>query len=131
VKQRRRVTPCRLGSFLRLSVLVFLANLILPASGVAITVVGTPRADLLRGTPAADKVLGAAGADRLFGYAGDDLLVGGPGRDRMYGGTGNDRLLARDGTRDYVDCGPGRDVAVVDLIDAVAGNCEVVQKPAS
>jgi Ca2+-binding RTX toxin-like protein len=42
------------------------------------------------------------------------LLTGGKGRDRLLGGSGSDRLLARDGVRDRVDGGPGRDTARVD-----------------
>jgi hypothetical protein len=45
--------------------------------------------------------------------------------DRLSGGAGNDRVTAVDGKRDAVDCGPGRDTAVVDSHDRVRG-CEHV-----
>jgi hypothetical protein len=109
-------------------VLVVTAALLVPASVMALTLVGTPKPDLLRGSKQGDKVFGLGANDRLYGFAGNDLIVGGPGKDKMYGGTGNDRLEARDGQRDLVDCGPGNDTAVVDSIDQVV-SCEHVQRP--
>jgi Tol biopolymer transport system component len=79
---------------------------------------GTARGDVLRGTGLRDLVHGFAGDDTIEGRAGDDALFGGPGADR---------LLARDGLRDSVDCGPGRDLAVVDRRDVVRG-CERVTR---
>lgn len=107
---------------------------------------GTGRADLFRGTKAGDDLRGGAGADRLSGGPGADCLTGGPGRDLLRGGpgadvliggagrdvlaggTGSDRILARDGRRDTVVCGPGRDRATVDALDRTTG-CEVVRRP--
>jgi Ca2+-binding RTX toxin-like protein len=98
---------------------------------------GTARADRLTGTTANDVLYGLGGADVLSGRAGNDVLYGGrgndvldggPGADRLFGGPGNDTLRARDGRRDLVDCGPGRDTAVVDRIDRVSG-CELVRRP--
>jgi hypothetical protein len=43
-------------------------------------------------------------------------------------GTGNDRIAARDGTRDTIRCGPGRDTVVADRKDVVAWNCERVRR---
>lgn len=104
---------------------------------------GTAGADSIAGSPLADRIHGLAGRDRLRGRAGGDaiaggsgpdlivgdsgadVLIGGPGADRMWGGPGNDRLLARDGVRDVVNCGTGRDRAVVDRFDVVRG-CERV-----
>jgi Ca2+-binding RTX toxin-like protein len=63
----------------------------------------------------------------LRGLAGNDLLDGGRGADRLDGGSGNDTLAARDGTRDTVACGPGRDKATVDSLDRVSG-CETVRR---
>jgi hypothetical protein len=63
----------------------------------------------------------AAGADRLYGDAGDDRLYGGAGRDLLRGGRGNDRLNARDGRRDRVVCGRGRDVVKADPNDRLNG----------
>jgi hypothetical protein len=78
---------------------------------------GTERSDLLRGTALRDLVYGFAGDDTIEGRGGDDALFGGPGADR---------LLAWDGRRDTVDCGPGRDQAVVDRRDVIRG-CERVR----
>ncbi len=98
---------------------------------------GTKKADTLRGGPAAETIRGGRGNDRLSGGGGNDLLLGGPGRDRLNGGrgrdvleggAGRDRLEARDGKRDRVGCGPGRDTAVVDRGDRVRG-CENVELP--
>ena len=89
---------------------------------------GTARADRLRGTSGVDKLYGRAGNDRLIGLAGNDLLDGGSGRDVLNGGAGNDTLRARDGQRDLVRCGSGRDLAVVDRRDVVARDCEAVRR---
>ena len=50
-----------------------------------------------------------------------------PGNDRLLGGAGNDSIKARDGQRDTIDCGPGRDIAIVDRLDR-ATHCEVIRK---
>jgi hypothetical protein len=106
-----------------------LAGLAVPAAVLAVTVIGTNRPDHLRGTAGPDRIFGRGATDRLYGFAGNDLLVGGPGSDHMYGGPGNDRLEARDGTRDFLNCGSGRDTAVVDNVDVAKRNCEVVLRP--
>jgi hypothetical protein len=84
---------------------------------------GTARNDVMYGLGGNDVLRGANGNDVLFGGVGSDVLYGGTGRDRLYGGPGNDTLWARDGQRDVVDCGPGRDIAHVDRIDRISG-CE-------
>lgn len=101
--------------------------------------------DTLLGGPDADRVVGGAGADDLAGGSGRDVIEGGPGDDvlrgdgsfpgeegvdpdRLLGGSGDDRILARDGRRDTIDCGPGRDTATVDRRDRVR-NCERVRRP--
>ena len=88
---------------------------------------GTAANDVLYGLGGADLLLGGKGNDVLYGGRGNDVLDGGPGNDRLFGGPGNDTLRARDGRRDLVDCGPGRDRAVVDRIDRVSG-CELVRR---
>jgi hypothetical protein len=100
-------------------------------------ITGTSRADHLNGTATADVIDGLAGNDSinggqgndtLFGGPGNDRLNGGPGKDKVYGGAGNDTILAADGTKDVVDCGPGRDTLIADKSDAVAKNCELVHR---
>lgn len=107
------------------------------AGGYALAekVTGTSGADLLRGGDD-DLILGLGGNDRLYGDDDDDRLLGGPGNDRLYGGDDNDRLdggpgndvhYARDGERDFVACGQGRDTAYVDRSDRTTA-CEVVKR---
>jgi hypothetical protein len=100
------------------------------------TIVGRGGRDLVFGGPGNDRIVGGAGADRLYGGRGDDVIVGGrgadflngnAGRDRLAGGLGGDFLvggtghdllgagpgddtvLGKDGFRDVVDGGRGRD----------------------
>ncbi len=96
-------------------------------------VTGTSKGEVLRGSARADQIRGYGGADRIFGYrgadvllggVGNDVIVGGLGNDQLFGGPGNDRLNSRDGLRDRVDCGNGRDTVIRDLRDVVARNCE-------
>ncbi len=102
----------------------------------AVVIRGTGRNDRLRGTARSERIRGRGGDDRLRGGRGPDCLSGGRGndrvtgnggRDRMRGGPGDDRLFAAGSARDVLDCGPGRDVAVVDRHD-VTRHCEVVRR---
>ena len=86
---------------------------------------GRPGAVMCVGTAAADELTGTPKADALDGLGGRDRIAGGRGADLLLGGAGRDVLFARDGTRDRVRCGPGRDVARVDQRDRVRG-CERV-----
>ena len=54
------------------------------------------------------------------------INVAGPGTSHVYGGPGSDTIYAANGEKDYIDCGPGQDRAVIDPFDVVH-NCEVVQ----
>ena len=94
--------------------------------------------DFLYGQRGADILQGDVGNDRLYGAALEDTLDGGRGGDRLYGGwgpdvidggDGNDVLNApeNDGQVDSVDCGPGRDTAIVSRKDQVFG-CETVRR---
>jgi hypothetical protein len=47
--------------------------------------------------------------------------------ERGYFGETSYRAVARDGDRDQVRCGPGRDVAWTDIKDRTSG-CEVVHR---
>lgn len=82
--------------------------------------------DTLIGRGGSDTLLGGAGDDTLDGGAGNDILIGGAGKDTLLGRTGSDTIIANDGEPDVVDCGPGRDRAIVDEVDRALG-CEVVQ----
>jgi hypothetical protein len=108
------------------------------------TLLGTTAGDLLRGLRGRDRIRGGAGndclfgnkgPDRLFGEAGDDTLNGGNSRDRLVGGAGRDSIRAgaapdviraRDGSRDEIDCGSGRDRVVADRNDRFK-SCERVR----
>jgi hypothetical protein len=96
------------------------------ATSHADRLVGTSRRDTLRGLGGGDTILGLAGDDLLDGGIGNDTLVGGKGRDLLYGRAGNDVLSVRDGTRDRVSCGKGRDRVIADRRDAVSRDCERV-----
>ena len=99
------------------------------STGERCTIVGTSRADVLRGTPGDDNICGLGGNDTISGLAGNDILDGGAGADRIEGGKGVDSLLgaagddfflARDGKRDDVDGGPGKDRGRVDPADWIS-----------
>lgn len=77
--------------------------------------------DVVEGQAGNDSVEGGDGADTLVGSVGRDRLVGGPGRDRLDGGSAEDELRARDGARDVVRGGRGRDTARVDRYDRLVG----------
>jgi hypothetical protein len=93
--------------------------------------------DVLRGGNGRDRIAGGDGRDRAFGNRGNDVLAGGRGRDIVHGGAGNDVIrgqggadrlfgeggnnrvfgnagrdfivVSRNGQRDFVDGGRGRD----------------------
>jgi Ca2+-binding RTX toxin-like protein len=81
--------------------------------------------DVIFGLGGNDTLLGGAGDDRIYGGPGNDVITGGPGADHLYGGPGSDTIFAADGERDFIDCGPGNDRAVVDSVD-ITIHCEVV-----
>jgi Ca2+-binding RTX toxin-like protein len=89
---------------------------------------GGAGSDRLLGGAGADRLYGGAAADRLEGGAGPDLVAGDGGNDRLFAGAGRNRLLgkqgrdllwARNGVRDRVAGGSGRDRAVLDRVDLV------------
>ncbi len=79
--------------------------------------------DRMYGEAGADRMTASAGNDRISAGAGNDRIVAGTGRDQVYGSSGNDLIDVRDGARDVVSCGPGRDTVVRDRRD-VLRNCE-------
>jgi hypothetical protein len=98
--------------------------------------VGGKGTDVLRGLRGADVLIGGAGADVLIGGKGPDVLRGGPGRDsfNMRDGVelpapGRDRIHARDGGQDEINCGAGRDLAIVDAAEDGIYDCERVREP--
>ena len=98
--------------------------------------------DVLYGGPGEDRIDGGKGEDVIYGGDGNDVLKeevpgnrtapsldGGPGEDMIYGGDGNDGLAAKDGQRDKLYCGAGRDTYYADKIDYVDSSCEVPVHP--
>jgi Ca2+-binding RTX toxin-like protein len=93
------------------------------------TVNGGPGDDMLYAGRRGSRLIGGPGADTLFGSAGRDIIGGGDGEDtisgglradELRGGAGRDTFYARDGYRDRVFGGLGRDRARVDrLLDRV------------
>ena len=94
-------------------------------------VVGAAGADRITGLAARDSLDGGPGADAVDGGAGNDLVIGGGGRDTLAGGDGLDTLWARDGWRDNVLCGRGKDYLYADFGDVWAADCEAVNRQAS
>jgi hypothetical protein len=120
-------------------------------------VVGGSGKDRIYGDSGKDELVGLGGTDRIYGGTGNDeinggglafgtdrrdTIYGGAGADkltdsqngkesagdRFFGGSGNDRIDDRDGNRDIIDCGAGRDSVLADQRDKVARNCERVRR---
>jgi Ca2+-binding RTX toxin-like protein len=90
---------------------------------------GLDLGDVLRGLGGNDVLVGLAGDDCLSGGAGNDTLRGDAGLDRFDGGAGNDAINSRDGRRETVTCGTGRqDRVTADRGDRLIG-CEIVRRP--
>ena len=85
-----------------------------------------------------DTLYGGNGMDYLDGGTGRDYLIGGPGADQLFGGSGRDILIGSGGRDEIdstdgvpgeqVDCGPGKDLARMDLKDQDKG-CESFRFP--
>lgn len=88
---------------------------------------GNSGKDKLQGDSGKDRLDGGSGADRLRGGSGADRLKGGRGRDSLKGDSGRDSIDVRDGQRDRVDCGSGRDKVKADKKDRLR-RCEVVHR---
>ena len=56
------------------------------------------------------------------------MITAGSGADKVYGGAGSDSIDVADGERDIVDCGPGNDRVVADLVDVLDKSCEVAAR---
>jgi len=66
---------------------------------------------------------GGPGEDTLTGSRFRNVLDGGPGQDILLASVGMDHIFARDGFRDEIRCGGGRDTVSRDRRDVVSG-CE-------
>jgi Ca2+-binding RTX toxin-like protein len=83
--------------------------------------------DTEQGDAGNDTIVGGKGKDKLVGGPGNDTLTGGGGRDSFSAGPGNDVINSRDGVRETVKCGPGRDTVRADRSDRLSG-CERVTR---
>lgn len=115
------------------------------ATAVAVDERGGSGPDRLVGGKGPDRLRGLRGKDVLVGGRGSDILIGGKGRDLLRGGKGRDsfnmkngvelaapgpdRIDARDGGQDEINCGAGRDRAIVDAFEDGVYNCEKVTEP--
>jgi len=70
--------------------------------------------DAMTGSEAQDFLTGGAGNDTFLALGGDDEMLGQAGDDTLNGGEGSD----------FNDCGAGVDLALVDPLDTVDGDCE-------
>jgi Ca2+-binding RTX toxin-like protein len=91
--------------------------------------IGTNGPDSIEGRGGADLIRGRGGNDILKGGTGRDQIVGGKGFDRIQGGGGHDVIRARDRKPDTIECGAGRDKAVVDRSEDGVYDCEVLRIP--
>jgi Ca2+-binding RTX toxin-like protein len=82
-----------------------------------------PCANRIFGSAGPETVTGSSAGDRISAGAGDDHVRGLKGSDCLDGEAGDDVVDARDGEADSVDCGPGRDTALVDAVDRTI-DCE-------
>lgn len=80
------------------------------------------------GTAGDDKMVVSDGQVKVDSNVPVTCLTGGSGRNVYSGGAGRDTIMARNRARDTTDCGPGRDVAIVDRNDRVK-RCETVRRP--
>jgi Ca2+-binding RTX toxin-like protein len=83
--------------------------------------------DCLLGDRGNDVLRGELGNDRLTGGRGADTLAGGPGVNAYDAGPGPDFVDARNGRRELVRCGSGRDRARLDRRDRARG-CERISR---
>src|SRR5215212_9052185 len=88
--------------------------------------------DVIYGGPGKDAMLGDNGDDVLYGGPGDDFkLTGEEAQDVIYGGPGDDTKLnggglgLKDGQRDKLYCGEGRDTYYAEKTAYVSSSCEV------
>jgi hypothetical protein len=86
------------------------------------------RVENVRGGSGPDTLVGDGLANVLEGGAGADWIDGADGADTVAAGAGKDLVLARDDVRDSVACGTGRDVAIVDELDALTPGPELCER---
>jgi hypothetical protein len=78
--------------------------------------------------PGGGRVDGTGSADQICGRRGTDKIHPGYGKDYVTAGPGADVIYARDGYRDLISCGRGRDLVIADRKDKVSRDCERVRR---
>jgi Tol biopolymer transport system component len=101
---------------------------LLPTGRETDLVAFTPRACSPRGL-GRGRVDGTRFPDRICGRRGADDVHPLGGNDLVYAGNGPDHIFSRDGRKDVIGCGRGRDVVIADRKDVVARDCEWVRRP--
>jgi hypothetical protein len=98
----------------------------LGAPALEMFAIGGKGGDTLVAPPVGAILDGGRGPDRLIGSRAFDLIVPGRGADRVTARGSSDLIeVNRDGSRDRINCGSGRDVASkTDRLDRL-GSCEV------
>ena len=93
-----------------------------------IVLTGGDQADKLtvRGTRPV-QISAGRGADVVTTGSGADKVTAGPGSDKVTTGAGKDTVEVRDGERDVVNCGAGRDRVTADGLDVLT-SCETVDR---
>jgi len=104
------------------------SNITDPLTKASVSLYGGGGDDVLVGGSGPDYIDGGSGADGLRGGPGDDTLFGGPGTDTFFGEGGRDEIDAIDRKGEVLDCGPGKDLARMDLVDDDS-NCEAFRFP--
>lgn len=130
----------RMGLFLPVMIV---AIVLMSGTALAVSIIeGTAGDDNLEGTRFSDRMIGKNGDDDIRGRGGrdemrgdrgqdtmhggyePDRMFGGTGRDYIEGGNGNDTIRIADGVKDSIDCGLGRDTAIVDDADIAQATVE-------
>lgn len=80
-----------------------------------------------------DTIAGDAFTNFLSGSLGNDRVDGGEGVDHLRGNDGEDTVVGRDTGlyRDDLGCNLGADVAIADVNDIVASDCEALDRAAA
>ncbi|MGH2966130.1 MAG: hypothetical protein ACRDMH_12240 [Solirubrobacterales bacterium] len=94
------------------------------------TLIAGHAGDQLYGGQGPDFVVGSKGGKGNFlgGGAGADIIVARRTRNLIIAGGGDDHVDARNGVRDWISCGSGRDHARVDRHEEHLSGCERVHR---
>lgn len=100
--------------------------------GLAATIVGNAKGNVIYGTAKRDVIVARAGADRIFGRGGNDVICAGKGTDIVFGGAGRDRVFGESGKDalkggagfDVLDGGPAKDRCYAGANGAKLVRCE-------